>query len=98
MNKQTLFDRGFKYPIGIFVSIVMLSMIIFGIIVVHDLGVIEASLYKIFVTSCENFNIPNISAIFSLVRKLYVIITSTILVFLVVWLYIWFNDKPFYKN
>jgi hypothetical protein len=95
MAKDSLIEKGLKIPVGVLVSLCMVTMICFGIVVIHDLTIIEASMYDLIILDSGSFNIPNISSIFTMVQKLYVIITSSISVFLVGWLYVWFHKKPF---
>ncbi len=93
--KLDLTSKGLKKPIGIFVSLFLLSIISFGLVVLYELSNIEESIYKIAIDSCGSFDVVSVSHIFAIVRKMYVISTSTIVIFLCVWLYIWFSDKPF---
>ncbi len=96
-TKQTFIDKGLKIPVGIFVAFCFLAMMCFSLVVVHDLSLLETSLYDVFINNCATFDIPNVSYIFSLVMKLYLIITFTMVVFLFVWLYVWFYNKPLDK-
>lgn len=95
LARDTLIEKGLKTPIGVLVSICFMSMICFGVVVIHDLTLIEASMYELLISEGHTFHIPNLSAIFIMVKKLYTIITATIIVFLLGWLYIWFYNKPF---
>ncbi|MCK9326227.1 MAG: hypothetical protein M0P69_12115 [Bacteroidales bacterium] len=92
-DKEVLIKQGLYKPLGYLVSFIFLAMILFGSIVFYDLGKIESSLYKTFINSCETFKIPDIEPIFALVKKLYLLSTSTLVTFLLIWLYIWFY-KP----
>ena len=94
-NKEEFQKNGLHTPVGMFVSFILLSLITFGLVVIHDLSVVETSLYELFIGVCSDFNTPDIGYIFSLVRKLYVIVTSSLIVFLIAWLYLWFYGvKP----
>lgn len=93
-DRELLVSKGLNTIIGCLVSFLFVAMILFGILVIHDLGEIEASLYKAFITNCNTFDIPNIEYIFALVKKMYLLSTSTLVTFLLIWLYIWFYDKP----
>ena len=92
-DKELLVKQGLYKPLGYLVSFLFLTMILFGSIVFYDLGKIEASLYKTFISSCDTFKVPNIEYIFALVKKLYLFSTATMITFLLMWLYIWFY-KP----
>ncbi len=98
MARESLIDKGLRYPVGVLVAICFLSMISFGLVVIHDLTIIEATTYQMLIHEGNIFDVPNISAIFIMVRKLYTIITASISIFLIVWLYIWFANKPFTLN
>jgi len=94
-DRDLLLDKGLYKPIGYLVSFIFCAMTLFGGIVIRDLGKIEDSLYKAFIMDCDaNFDIPNIEHIFTLVKKLYVLSSSTMVTFLLIWLYIWFYNKP----
>jgi len=95
LSRELLIEKGLKIPIGVLVSICLLSMIIFGLVVIHDLTTIESAMYRMIISDAQVFDVPNMSAIFILVKKLYTIITASIIVFLIGWLYVWFYDKPF---
>lgn len=95
LARDALIEKGLKGPIGVLVSICLMSMICFGVVVIHDLTLIESSMYQLVITEAESFDVPNITAIFVMVRKLYIIITASIIVFLLGWLYVWFYNKPF---
>ncbi len=82
--------NGMYFPIGIFVSFILLSLIMFGIVVIHDLQLMEQRLYELFIQIYSNFQVPRVTYIYNLVRKLYVIVTSSLIVFLIAWIYIWF--------
>lgn len=83
-------ENGMHMPVGIFVCFILMSLIIFGIVVIHDLTIMEQHLYEMFIKVTSDFNVPRISYIYNLVRKLYVIVTSSLIVFLIAWIYIWF--------
>ena len=87
-------DNNLFIPIGIFTAMFILSLITFGAVVIYDLSTLETEVFQIFVTNASDYNFPNISHIFSLVRKLYVIVTTTLVVFLIAWIYLWFYEKP----
>jgi hypothetical protein len=95
LARESLVEKGLKNHVGILVSICFMSMIIFGVVVIHDLTLIEASMYEMLIHNGQIFDVPNLSAIFIMVKKLYTIITATIIVFLLGWLYVWFYNKPF---
>ena len=92
-DRELLISKGLYQPLGYLVSIVLCIMAMFSSIVFYDLGKIESSLYKIFLSSCDTFKVPNIEYIFALVKKLYLFSTATMITFLLMWLYIWFY-KP----
>lgn len=91
--KEDFTKRNLHTPVGIFVSFIFLSLIMFGIIVIHDLSIVETAIYEIFINITSDFNTPNASHVFDLVRKLYVIVTSSLVVFLIAWLYLWFFEN-----
>lgn len=91
--KEDFTKRNLHTPVGIFVSFIFISLILFGIIVIHDLSVVETAIYEIFIDICSDFHAPNASHVFDLVRKLYVIVTSSLVVFLIAWLYLWFFEN-----
>lgn len=93
-DREILVNKGLYHPIGYLVSIVLGIMATFSFIVFYDLGKIENSLYKIFIEGCETFKIPDIEYIFALVKKLYLLSFATMITFLLMWLYIWFYNKP----
>jgi hypothetical protein len=94
-SKKVFIDNGLFVPVGMLVSFILVSLITFGIVVIHDLSIVEVATYKLFINICSNFNAPNSGYIFDLVRKLYVIVTSSLIVFLIAWLYLWFfESKP----
>ena len=94
-SKNSFIENGLFVPVGVFVSFILVSLITFGLVVIHDLSIVETAIYEIFIDICSDFNSPNASHIFSLVRKLYVIVTSSLVVFLIAWLYLWFyGNKP----
>lgn len=95
LAKDTLHEKGLKVPIGTLVAVCLASMISFGLVVIHDLTLIESDMYELLINGCTSFEIPNVSSIFTLVRKLYIIITATIIIFFLGWLYVWFYNKPF---
>ena len=92
-EREKFYENGLHTHVGMFVVFILISLITFGSVVIHDLSVIETSLYEMFVKICSDFNVPRISHIFSLIRKLYVIVTSSLAVFLIAWLYLWFFGK-----
>ena len=91
--REKFYENGLHTHMGMFVVFILISLITFGSVVIHDLSVIETSLYEMFVKICSDFNVPRISHIFSLIQKLYVIVTSSLAVFLIAWLYLWFFGK-----
>ena len=91
--KKDFTQRNLHTPVGIFVSFIFISLILFGLIVIHDLSVVETAIYEIFIDICSDFNAPSASHVFDLVRKLYVIVTSSLVVFLIAWLYLWFFEN-----
>lgn len=93
-DRELLSSRKIYIPLGILVSFIFLAMMLFGIMVVYDLGLVEDALFKVFSQNCEIFDIPSIEHIFALVKKLYLLSTSTLLSFLLIWIYIWFYGKP----
>ena len=94
-SKDSFIENGLFMPVGMFVSFILISLITFGLVVIHDLSVVETAIYELFIDICSDFNAPNAGHIFSLVRKLYVIVTSSLVVFLIAWVYLWFyGSKP----
>ena len=94
-SKQLMRDNNLFVPVGILTSFFVLSLIVFGCVVVYDLSVLETNVYKIFSDNISGYCVPDVSNIFGLVRKLYVIVTTTLFLFLIAWLYLWFSDsKP----
>lgn len=91
--KEDFIKRNLYTPVGVLVSFIFLSLIMFGIVVIHDLSVVETAIYELSIDICSDFNSPSASHIFDLVRKLYVIVTSSLLVFLIAWLYLWFFES-----
>lgn len=93
--KQSMIDKGLHTAVGVLVSMCFLAMILFGVVVIRDLGAIESAMHTLIINNLESFTVPNLSSIFTIVQKLYTIITCTILVFLFGWIYVWFYNKPF---
>lgn len=94
-SKEDFKAKGYHLPIGIFVSMFLASMILFGCVTLFELSSIERVLYMTFIDSCLTIDFPDVTHIFSLVQKLYMISTSTMVVFLLSWVYVWFSEKPF---
>lgn len=94
-NKEELKEQGYHVPIGIFVSLFLVSMILFGVATLYELSLIEQDINVSFIASCSSIEIPGMEHIFTIVRKLYLISTSTMVVFLLSWIYLWFSEKPF---
>ena len=91
---RSIFNESDLYiPIGIFVSFILTSLIVFGLVVINDLAIMETRLQEMLIKVCSDFNAPRVTYIYNLVRKLYVIVTSSLVVFLIAWLYLWFFSK-----
>ena len=91
--KKEFISNNLHLPVGVFVSFIFLSLITFGVVVIHDLTVVETTIYDLFINISSEFNAPIASHVFNLVRKLYVIVTSSLVVFLIAWLYLWFYEN-----
>lgn len=92
-EKKALTEKNLHTPVGIFISFIFLFLIMFGAVVIHDLSIIETTIYSMFIKICSDFCVPPSGHIFDLVRKLYVIVTSSLVVLLIAWLYLWFFEN-----
>jgi hypothetical protein len=92
-NKKIFKKSNIFIPVGIFSSLFILSLITFGAVVIYDLSSLETAIYDLISISISGYSLPSVLPIFSIVRKLYVIVTTTLILFLIAWIYMWFYDN-----